>query len=88
MFIPTEGNLSTNDMESIVNICTKSLETADQVTRHALAQLVGHVLASTQNERIPVASDASQKGKKDQVYVSAQSAEAPPKKKSKKSGGK
>jgi hypothetical protein len=66
MFTSMEGNLATNDVESIVNICTKSLEAADQVTRRALAQLVGHVLSSTQNERLPVASDASQKGKKDQ----------------------
>jgi hypothetical protein len=66
MFSSIEGNLATSDIESIVNLCAKSLETADQVTRHALAQLVGHVLSSTQNERIPLASDASQKGKKNQ----------------------
>jgi len=61
-----EGKLLTNDVESIVNLCTKSLETADQVTRHALSQLVGHILSSTQKERAPAASDATQKGKKDQ----------------------
>jgi hypothetical protein len=66
MFSSLEGNLATNDVESIINFCTKSLEAADQLTRHALSQLVGHVLSSTQNERISVASDTTQKGKKDQ----------------------
>lgn len=66
MFSSMEGKLLTNDVESIVNLCTKSLETADQVTRHALSQLVGHILSSTQKERAPAASDATQKGKKDQ----------------------
>lgn len=61
----SNGNLAQNDVESIVNICTKSLETADQVTRHALSQLVGHMLSSTQIERISVAFDTPQKGKKD-----------------------
>jgi HEAT repeat-containing protein 5 len=66
MYSSMEGNLAINEVESIVNLCTKSLETSDQVTRHALSRLVGHVLCSTQNERVPVTSDTSQKGKKDQ----------------------
>ena len=65
MFSFTEGNPTQGDVENIVNICTKSLETADQITRHALSQLVGHMLSSTQLERVLPASDSSQKGKKD-----------------------
>lgn len=60
-----EGNISINDVESVVTLCSKSLETADQVTRHALSQLVGHMLSSTQSERIPATSDL-QKSKKEQ----------------------
>lgn len=67
MFSSTDGNLLITDVESIVNLCIKSLETADQVTRHALSQLVGHMLASTQDERSVVVPDAAQKGKKDQL---------------------
>lgn len=59
-----ESNLSTNDVESIVALCTKSLETADQATRHSLSQLVGHMLSLTQKDRLPPASEASTKGKK------------------------
>ncbi|KAF8148271.1 clathrin-coated vesicle protein [Crassisporium funariophilum] len=44
----------------------KSLENADQITRHSHAQLVGHILASTQIERAVPAPETSQKAKKDQ----------------------
>ncbi|KAK2459742.1 hypothetical protein APHAL10511_008243 [Amanita phalloides] len=39
------------DVESIFNLCIRSIEGADQLTRSAHAQLVGHLLASTQFER-------------------------------------
>ena len=54
------------DLEAIVAQCTKSLDSVDQVTRHAHAQLVGHLLASTQIERVIPTPEVSQKGKKDQ----------------------
>lgn len=63
MYSSMEGNLPTSDVEYVLNTCTKSLEHADQATRHSLSQLVGHVLASTQEERIIIAPEAPQKGK-------------------------
>ena len=58
---------SSSDLEAIIVQCIKSLDSADQVTRHAHAQLVGHLLASTQIERVVPPPEASQKGKKDQA---------------------
>lgn len=60
-FHPTAG-----DVESIVSLCVKSLEAADQLTRHTLAQLVGNLLASTQVERAVPIPEPQQKQKKDQ----------------------
>ncbi|KAG6906802.1 hypothetical protein DXG01_012050 [Tephrocybe rancida] len=46
---------SGSDVDTIVNLCVRSLENADQATRHSLSQLVGHMLALTQIERaVPV----------------------------------
>ncbi|TDL16333.1 clathrin-coated vesicle protein [Rickenella mellea] len=61
-----DGNRSVLDVESIVWLCTKSLDGADQETRRSLARLVGHILASTQTQRAPPPVDTSKKGKKDQ----------------------
>ena len=58
--------LSSSDLEVIILQCTKSLDSVDQVTRHAHAQLVGHLLASTQIERVVLPPETSHKGKKDQ----------------------
>ena len=55
-----------NDVEAILNSCVKSLDTADQLTRHTLAQLVGHILASTQEERIVSMPEPVQKSKREQ----------------------
>ncbi|KAG6887575.1 hypothetical protein C0992_011744, partial [Termitomyces sp. T32_za158] len=57
---------SASDVENIVNICIRSLENADQATRHSLAQLVGHMLASTQIERAVPVPESPQKVKKDE----------------------
>ncbi|KAJ3575515.1 hypothetical protein NP233_g1065 [Leucocoprinus birnbaumii] len=57
---------TTSDIEAILNQCIKSLDTADQLTRHTLAKLVGHLLASTQVERAVPVPEPSQKPKKDQ----------------------
>lgn len=43
----------------------KSLEGADQMTRQSLARLAGHILASTQIERVVPVPEVSQKNKKD-----------------------
>ena len=67
MFSSSDANqLTLSNLEAIVSQCTKSLDSVDQVTRHAHAQLVGHLLASTQIERVIPAPEALQKGKKDQ----------------------
>ena len=60
MYSPAEGNMTISDIESIVGLCAKSLDNADQITRHSLARLVGHILASTQTERASSASDSAQ----------------------------
>ncbi|KAJ7082373.1 clathrin-coated vesicle protein [Mycena belliarum] len=52
------------DVDAILSQCIKSLETADQITRSALAFLVGHVLASTQTPR-PVVSTEPKTTKKE-----------------------
>ncbi|KAG6857124.1 hypothetical protein H0H87_009256 [Tephrocybe sp. NHM501043] len=57
---------SGSDVDTIVNLCVKSLENADQATRHSLAQLVGHMLASTQIERVVAVPEPLQKAKKDE----------------------
>ena len=57
---------ASSDLEVIIVQCVKSLDSADQVTRHSHAQLVGHLLASTQIERVIPVPETSQKGKKDQ----------------------
>jgi HEAT repeat-containing protein 5 len=68
MFSPSDASqFSSSDLEAIIVQCAKSLDSADQVTRHAHAQLVGHLLASTQIERVVPPPEASQKGKKDQT---------------------
>ncbi|KAG6888099.1 hypothetical protein C0995_010705, partial [Termitomyces sp. Mi166 len=57
---------SASDVDTIVNPCVKSLDNADQATRHSLAQLVGHMLASTQIERAVPLPETPQKVKKDE----------------------
>ena len=64
MFPSGDGTRSVADVESIVNICVKSLEGADQLTRSALAKLAAHMLASTQIEKITPVVDTAKKGKK------------------------
>lgn len=56
----SDNHPSVQDVDAIVTLCVKSLETADQTTRHSLSQLVGHLLASTQIERaVPVVETAT-----------------------------
>ncbi|KAF5360588.1 hypothetical protein D9756_004497 [Leucocoprinus leucothites] len=57
---------STSKVEAILNLCIKSLNMADQLTQCTLAQLVGHLLASTQVERAIPVPEPAQKPKKDQ----------------------
>ena len=68
MYPANNGNRTAADVESIVSLCTKSLEGADQLTQHSLARLAGHILASTQVQKAPPPQDTSKKGgnKKDQ----------------------
>jgi hypothetical protein len=66
MYSPGERAITVSDVESIISQCTKSLENADQATRHSLSQLVGHILAITQTERPPAPAETSTKGKKNE----------------------
>ncbi|KAL1740521.1 armadillo-type protein [Schizophyllum fasciatum] len=50
-----------NEIETIVALCVRALEHADQPTRRAHAQLVAHVLASTQVARAAAAPEPSNK---------------------------
>lgn len=60
------GDWVASEIESIVSLCVKSIETADQITRHSLAQLIGLVLSSSQAPVVITAPDASKKNKKEQ----------------------
>jgi len=42
------GDWTASEIETLVSLCVKSLDSADQITRHSLAQLVGLVLSSSQ----------------------------------------
>lgn len=54
-----------SEVDSLITICTRSLDNADQVTRHSLARLVGHVLAATQIEQAVSVPEAPKKSKKE-----------------------
>ena len=67
MFSSSDANqITLSDLEAIITQSTKSLDSTDQVTQHPHAQLVEHLLASTQIERVIPTPDAPQKGKTDQ----------------------
>ncbi|KAG9219717.1 hypothetical protein CCMSSC00406_0010180 [Pleurotus cornucopiae] len=55
---------SSSDVDTIIMLCVKNLDSVDQVTRRTLAQLVGHLLASTQIERTVVIQEPAAKGVK------------------------
>lgn len=61
-----DGTRSVADVENILNLCIRSLDGADQLTRKSLAKLAAHMLASTQIERVVPVPDAAKKGKKPQ----------------------
>ncbi|EEB92915.1 hypothetical protein MPER_08502, partial [Moniliophthora perniciosa FA553] len=65
LYSGTDGpTLTNNDVESILSLCIRSLDASDQITRNSLAQLVGHILASTQIERAVPAAEPTPKSKK------------------------
>ena len=64
MYPSGDGTRSVADVESILNICVKSLDGADQLTRSSLAKLAAHMLASTQVEKVIPVLDTVKKGKK------------------------
>ncbi|KAF8966949.1 clathrin-coated vesicle protein [Flammula alnicola] len=64
--------LTPSELVSIITQSVKSLDIADQATRHAHAQLVGHLLASTQIERAISAPENTQKGVKKDAASSEQ----------------
>lgn len=59
------GDWTPSEIESLVSLCVKSLDTADQITRHSLAQLVGLVLSSSQAPAPIPAQDPTRKHKKE-----------------------
>ncbi|PPQ91330.1 hypothetical protein CVT25_003770 [Psilocybe cyanescens] len=59
------STLTASELDSIVSQSVKSLESGDQATRHSHAQLVGHILASTQIERVVPTPQIAQKATKD-----------------------
>jgi hypothetical protein len=61
MYSPKQHTPLPSDIESTMVNCSKSIESADQITRHSLAQLVGHVLSATQAEVNIDSSDTSSK---------------------------
>ncbi|TCD62248.1 hypothetical protein EIP91_007144 [Steccherinum ochraceum] len=63
MYPPGDTSRTAVEIESLVNLCIKHLETADYPTRVALAKFAGHILASSQVER-SIAAEAPKKGKK------------------------
>ncbi|KAI0668842.1 ARM repeat-containing protein [Trametes maxima] len=66
MYPSGDGTRSVADVENILNLCVKSLEGADQLTRKSLAKLAAHILASTQIERVVPIPDHAKRGKKNQ----------------------
>jgi hypothetical protein len=60
-----EPTRTASDIESILALSTRALESADQVTRAAHARLVGHLLASSQVERVVAAAPSTKKPKKE-----------------------
>lgn len=60
------GDWVASEIETIVSLCVKSTETADQITRHSLAQLVGLVLSSSQAPVVIPVQDSAKKNKKEQ----------------------
>ncbi|TFY57214.1 hypothetical protein EVG20_g8633 [Dentipellis fragilis] len=55
-----------SEIESVVSLCIRSLDSADQVTRHSLAQLVAKVLSSSQIELPAPPVDNNKKTRKDE----------------------
>ncbi|KAF8630604.1 hypothetical protein AX15_002831 [Amanita polypyramis BW_CC] len=62
---PSDTHPTLADVESVLALCVRSLDSTDQLTRSAHARLVGHLLASTQFERripLPPTSASVAKG--------------------------
>jgi hypothetical protein len=61
---PSGSRLKTvAEVETFVNLCTRSLDGADQLTRRSLASVVGHLLATTQTEIDQPEPDSSIRGR-------------------------
>ncbi|GJJ09041.1 hypothetical protein Clacol_003263 [Clathrus columnatus] len=66
IFPLNDGSRAVADVETIVNLCIKSLENVDQLTRQALGQLAAHMLASTQVVKtVPTEQSKKSGSKKD-----------------------
>lgn len=60
MFPANDGSRSVADVESILNLCVRNLDSSDRPTRQALAHLSAHMLAATQVAKV-VPSEQSKK---------------------------
>ena len=64
MYPAGDGTRSATEVESLVSLCVKHLESADQPTRASISKLVAHLLASTQIQRTISVSELAKKNKK------------------------
>lgn len=76
-FYALENSITLSEVELIIITCTKSLEVADQATRRSLSQLIGHILAATQVERL-VSPIETKKDKKDKDKKEEDDDDLPP----------
>jgi HEAT repeat-containing protein 5 len=64
MYANREDLASQADVDMIINLCVRSLDGADQLTRRSLARLAGHILSLTQVDYVAPAPQTTSKGKK------------------------
>jgi HEAT repeat-containing protein 5 len=64
MYPASEAQITAPEVESLITLCVKSLEGADQLTRRSLSRLVGHLLALTQQRTTVVPVEAPKKPRK------------------------
>jgi HEAT repeat-containing protein 5 len=69
MYFGDDHYPSGGEVDAVLNLCIRNLDNSDQATRHSLAQLIGHLLSSTQIERAISIPESSTKVKKDQDTV-------------------
>lgn len=69
IYDPSVASITQSDIESVVGLCIRSLEGADQVTRICLSRLAGQFLAASQIEQVISVIEPARKTKKDTADV-------------------